>query len=481
MRPEVSERREPDRAGDIVVRSAEVGGRSPVDLRCIAGRIVEIGAKLKLEPGTLVLDAAGGAVLPGLHDHHIHLLALAGVVGSVDCGPPRIRRYDELARALRGRLGSDWLRGVGYHESVAGELDRWQLDAIVKHRPLRIQHRSGALWMLNSAAIERLGLDAGTDAPGVERDPQGRSTGRLFRLDAWLRERTGTSGAVELVPAVSRRLASYGVTGITDATADNDASTASLFERAIEQGDLVQTVFLMGRRELTLSAGSAAHPSAVKVILDEPRLPGFDELTRQIAAAHEANRPVAVHCVTRTELVFAVEAFRAAGVRSGDRIEHASVAPAEVVASLRELGLIVVTQPGFIRERGDSYLVDVEANDLPWLYRCRGFLDANVALAAGTDAPFGDPDPWLAMRTAIDRRTLAGATVGPAESLSPEQALALFTSAPELPGVRQRQLAVGAAGDLCVLARPWRTAREEMTSALVQATIRRGRIVWRRP
>jgi predicted amidohydrolase YtcJ len=85
------------------------------------------------------------------------------------------------------------------------------------------------------------------------------------------------------------------------------------------------------------------------------------------------------------------------------------------------------------------------------------------------------------MRTAIDRRTLAGATVGPAESLSPEQALALFTSAPELPGVRQRQLAVGAAGDLCVLARPWRTAREEMTSALVQATIRRGRIVWRRP
>ena len=111
--------------------------------------------------------------------------------------------------------------------------------------------------MLNSAAIDRLGLDTGTDAPGIERDPQGRATGRLFRLDAWLRERTGASGALELVPAVSRRLASYGVTGITDATADNDPSTASLFERALEQGDLLQAVFLMGRRDLALPVGSA--------------------------------------------------------------------------------------------------------------------------------------------------------------------------------------------------------------------------------
>ena len=52
-----------------------------------------------------------------------------------------------------------WIRGVGYFESVAGELDRARLDRLAPARPLRIQHRSGALWMLNSAAVDRLGLD----------------------------------------------------------------------------------------------------------------------------------------------------------------------------------------------------------------------------------------------------------------------------------------------------------------------------------
>ena len=63
-----------------------------------------------------------------------------------------------------------------------------------------MQHRSGALWMLNSAACRALGLDAGADAPGVERDGRGRATGRLFRLDAWLRERLGEEALPDLAP-----------------------------------------------------------------------------------------------------------------------------------------------------------------------------------------------------------------------------------------------------------------------------------------
>jgi predicted amidohydrolase YtcJ len=184
--------------------------------------------------------------------------------------------------------------------------------------------------------------------------------------------------------------------------------------------------------------------------------------------------------VTRTELVLAVASFAAAGARGGDRIEHAAVAPPEAVALLAESPLTVVTQPNFIRERGDGYATRVEPGDRPWLYRGRGFLDAGVPLGGGTDAPFGDPDPWLAMRAAVDRRSAGGLVLGSDEALSPEQALALFTSPAHAPGAPSRRIEVGAPADLCLLDRPWLEARRELSSAHVAATLRGGSLSWRR-
>ena len=70
--------------------------------------------------------------------------------------------------------------------------------------------------------------------------------------------------------------------------------------------------------------------------------------------AHAIDRPVAVHCVTRAELVLAATAFAAAGSHPGDRIEHASVAPPDVVELLSELPLTGVTRPNFIHEACDA-------------------------------------------------------------------------------------------------------------------------------
>ena len=164
-----------------------------------------------------------------------------------------------------------------------------------------------------------------------------------------------------------------------------------------------------------LETGSLS-TGARKIVLVDAELPGPSELAAEIAAAHAQERIVAIHCVTRAELALAIAALEAAGVLAGDRIEHASVAPPDTVEQLASLGVAVVTQPGFLRERGDAYRTDVEPRDQPWLYRCRGFLEAGVALGGGTDAPFGDLDPWLAMRAADIDLDQAMATVRRAET-----------------------------------------------------------------
>ncbi|PRC53753.1 amidohydrolase, partial [Mycobacterium sp. ITM-2017-0098] len=85
------------------------------------------------------------------------------------------------------------------------------------------------------------------------------------------------------------------------------------------------------------------------------------------------------------------------------------------------------------------------------LWRLASLLDAGVSVALSTDAPFGDADPWAAMRAAVHRRAPSGVVLGSDERISAATALALFTG--DRPGVPQR-IGPGARGDLCILTAP---------------------------
>ena len=147
--------------GELMLRDVEVAGRR-IDVRLAGDLVAETGRGLVPSPAAEVVEGGGGALLPGLHDHHLHVLATAAARLSVPAGPPRVRDRAGLAAALRAADAAlpvgRWIRAVGYHASVAGDLDRWALDALVAARPVRIQHRSGARWVLNGAAVSALGL-----------------------------------------------------------------------------------------------------------------------------------------------------------------------------------------------------------------------------------------------------------------------------------------------------------------------------------
>ncbi len=428
------------------------------------------------------MDAAGGALLPGLHDHHIHLLALAAAQRSVRCGPPDIGTGDELA-ALLGHHNDGgnpaWLRGVAYHDCVAGDIDRHWLDRHIPDRPARIQHRGGRLWVFNSRGLAALGLPGSDEPPGLER-VAGELTGRLYEGDRWLRSRLPTD--LPDLRDVSARLAGYGVTGLTDATPANGVQEWDYFRRAQRRGRLLQRVRMMGGHGLQDRVDDALlQRGEYKIHLLESALPDPDELVGEISVAHAAGRSVAVHCVTLAELAFALGLLREAGTRPGDRIEHASVTGPEQLQVIAESGLRVVTQPQLVAERGDQYLTDVERAEQPWLYRCAGYLAAGIPLAGGSDAPFGGPDPWCAMRAAVERRTASGTALGAAEALSPEQALALFLSPPAAPGYPRAALVPGAPADLCLLAAPWSELRDDLDSRHVRLTWRAGELIHGEP
>jgi predicted amidohydrolase YtcJ len=256
---------------------------------------------------------------------------------------------------------------------------------------------------------------------------------------------------------LSQRLTSYGVTGVTDATPDLDADAVVALTRAHGHGELRQHVHW-------LAPG--------KRILHDDGL-DLDELTDWIAARHREG-PVAVHCVTASQLVVTLAALEAAGVHPGDRIEHAAVVPDDSLADLARLNPVVVTQPNFVAERGDQYLLDVAADDQPGLWRLASLRRAGVRVALSTDLPFGGADPWAAMRAAVHRTTGRGAVLNKAECVTPAQALAMFFGFADRPGVT-RTVAPGQPGDLCVLAAPPAEVLDTLDAGLVAATVVGGR------
>lgn len=493
----------------MLIRHAEIdflqpGAARQVDVRIADGHVAEIAAAGSLSPAakTTVIDAAGAALLPGLHDHHLHLAALAVALESLPCGPPQVMTAAALVEALQTRAAAtalgEWIRGVGYHESVAGEIDRHWLDRILPQHPVRIQQRSGRLWLLNSAALDLLlaGMTPDSLPPGVDRQ-HGRATGRILDADDWLRQRlqavqssqsgqTGQPGQPVGFPSLRRvgqLLAAQGITGVTDTTAQNDLAQYARFVAAHAAGELAQDLLIMGDASLdtlmpaSASTSAAVRPGPLKLHLHEHDLPDFAATVAAITRSHAAGRAVAAHCVTLGELVFALGALEAAGAHPGDRIEHAALAPPAVLPMLQARGVTVVTQPNFVHERGDAYLQAVAPDELPWLYRLRGLQAAGISLAGGVDAPFGELNPWQAMQAAVTRRTRQGASLGAAEALTPEAALALFLAPLSAPGAPPRRIVVGAPADLCLLDRAWHQARQQLAKTVVRATLKSGSLI----
>src|SRR5215213_1288211 len=98
----------------VLFREVEVGG-AVTDVEVRDGVVSAVGPNLLAAPGSELVQGAGGALLPGLHDHHLHLLALAAHVASADLAG--VNGLDGLAGALRNApRARGWIRATGYHE-----------------------------------------------------------------------------------------------------------------------------------------------------------------------------------------------------------------------------------------------------------------------------------------------------------------------------------------------------------------------------
>lgn len=160
------------------------------------------------------------------------------------------------------------------------------------------------------------------------------------------------------------------------------------------------------------------------------------------------------------------------------RLEHVTIADAELAKELSTSGYGIATQPGFIHLF--PWLAQLPVPSDVSVVPVKSFVDRHGFVAFSTDQPSGEPDPWIGLACAVSRLTPEGKAVCLEEAVDPETAIALFTrEAARLAGYDGGTIRPQKPADLVVLNDdPLRPGLLEERLVRPVATFLRGRLAW---
>ena len=479
--------------------------------------------------GTRQLEAAGGLVVPGFVDSHVHFLWGGDGLASVqlrDAATPEVFTDRIAAFAAELEPGEWILNGTWDHENWGGELPtRDWIDAVTPENPVWITRLDGHMALANSRALDIAGVTADTgDVSGgtIVRDADGRPTGVLKdnAMDLVARAVPAPTPAQldRMLQAAMEHVARQGVTTVHDMA---DFDSLATYRRArvrdalrtrirsfvplAQWQRLAEDVDANGRGDAWLATGGlkgfmdgslGSHTAAFfEPFTDAPEDRGLlvndpAEVEAWVRAADQRGLQVAVHAIGDRAISLLLDIYQRVADDHGPRdrrfrIEHAQhIHPADV-ARFAELDVIPSMQPYHAIDDGRWADKVIGAERARTTYAFAGLLDAGAGVAFGSDWPVAPPTPLEGIYAAVTRQTLDGAHPGgwvPAQKLSVEQALEAYTVGAARAAFdedRIGSLAPGKLADFVVLDRDiTRIAPEEIRETRVLTTVIGGDVVY---
>jgi hypothetical protein len=547
----VGAQREDDGPVDLIVINGQVYTAERDELaEAVAVRgnkIVRVGSNREIQrlsrAQTTVIDARGGAVVPGFNDAHAHLVSGGLALDQVSLSDATT--LEEIKETIR--VWSDlhpersWITGRGwYYQAFGGAMPTRQLlDSLVPDRPAYLVAYDGHTGWANSAALARAGITRRTANPAngiIVRDPRtGEPTGALKEAAMALVR------AVAPQPTEEDRLAAaraaideahrFGITSVHDA--GGSVADLELYDRLRKRGELTLRVYHSLGADATLTAAGLDALEQVRVrFADDPvlktgaiKLMADGAIESHTASMLEpyANRPatkgaasftpehltsivamldrrgwqVMTHAIGDAAVRMALDAYEAAAAANPapergrrHRIEHIETIHPDDVPRFGALGAVASMQP--VHATPSPTPGDVWSTNLGPARAMRGWLWAAVAkaggpLAFGSDWPVMGFDPLTGLHVAVTRTTTDGLPAGgwiPSERLPLRQAIQAYTrdgAWASFDEQRKGTLTRDMLADLVVLSDDiFAGPPAGLTAAEVVVTIADGKVVYRR-
>ena len=508
-------------------------------------RITALGTRAAMEamaPGAVCIDLAGAALLPAFIDPHSHFsnvassllqLRLDGATSFADM-EARLRAY-----ILQNKLAPGaWVTASGYDHNRLAEQhhpDKTLLDAAAPDNPVVLQHASGHVGVLNSAALKALGITAGTPVPEggkIALGPAGAPTGYMEEgafvacikrvpgptLDAMLGAfqqaqdiyaahgiATVQEGlmAAQMIPMyqalVKSGLLKLDVVGYCEPEAAEEYRAA--FPASIRR---YEGHFKLGGYKIFLDGSPQARTAWMTrpylgtepgEELDSPdsgycgRATLSDEAVEAAVAkaAHDGVQILA-HCNGDAAAGQYIAACKAVAVREPRLPEirpvmiHAQLVRADQLDEMPALGMIPSFFVAHVYHWGDIHLRNFGPERASRISPAGDALDRSIPFTFHQDSPVIQPDMLETLWCAVNRITRGGVLLGPEERVSTLAALQAVTVNAAHQYFEENEkgaLSPGMKADLVILNRdPLNTDPRELNRLKVLATIKNGEVIY---
>jgi predicted amidohydrolase YtcJ len=410
---------------------------------------------------TEVVDVAGGMVLPGFQDAHVHVLESG--IALADCDLSAAADGDAVLAAVAACAAADggtgWLRGGGYQLTYfpGGRAQASTLDRVVAARPVFLLSSDAHSAWVNSAALARAGITARTPDPAagrIERDPTtGEPSGTLREAAVDLVARLLPPRTAEERRAGLRRglevARGFGITAFQDANVD--AENLAAYAELAARGELTARVSVAlgvdperGPEQVSeLSAlrqryqGGLLRVGTAKLFLDgvieaqtaallEPYVgmgPGMEDYRGELnyeprrfeQIVLELDRQgfqIHIHAIGDRAIRVALDALEGARQANGARdarhhLAHIQLWNPADIPRLRELGVIANFQP--LWAYADAFITDLTEPFLGpersrWLYPIKSVVDSGAEVVFGSDWDVSTMNPLPAIEVGITRQ-----------------------------------------------------------------------------
>lgn len=411
------------------------------------------------------------------------------------------------------------------------ELTRHDLDKASQKHPICLVHVSVHGAVVNSLALKELGYTKKTpDPPGgiIYRDSQGEPNGIIsesafmtplfFQKPSIYAHMIAAYEPQERVKMIKRCAARYqrlGLVGVHDPFVDS--LTWQTYAEAAQQGQLHLRIYAyilnqwadpflsmgiksgfgsewvkVGAIKIFLDGGMSSRTAAVSRPYIYPPSAGrgilnYDQksLNREIEKFHKAGYQISVHAQGDRALSVLLKAFGRTidkGNSLRHHIVHAGNLTSEQIEQVKDLGLYITSQPNFFSLLGDGFIEAYGQDRARDLYRFRTILEKGIKLAFSSDCPVADPNPLIGLRDALLRKTGSGQDFGPAESLSADKALPLYTREAAYFSFEEKErgtLREGKLADFIVLDKnPLEVPAEKIPECQIKMTVIGGQIIY---
>lgn len=468
----------------------------PVDVHLAEGFVVDIAPAGALPRRGSVLDAEGAWLIPGLWDHHVHVVQWALAAQREALGGATSATHAAAIMAAAAPLADGRRIGAGFRDALWPDPPRLSvLDAATGDVPTYLINADVHSVWLNTAALRREGFEP--DGTGVLReDPAFEISRRLNAVAADI--------ADPLVERMARDAASRGVVGLVDLDMawNEDAWTrriaAGFDTLRVEFGiypESLDRAIAEGLQTGDIARGAhsdLARVGALKVITDgslgtrtaatshpypgDPHNHGMltvdlatlvDLMTRATGAGIAS----AIHAIGDVANSQALDAFAATG--AWGTVEHAQLVAHADIPRFARLGVGASVQP-------EHAIDDRDMTDAIWAgqtaqpYPLRSFAESGANLLFGSDAPVAPLDPWAAMAAAVFRTRDGREPWQAHQSLDAATALAASTRGGSAAAALVEP---GARADLAVVAHdPLAASEAQLRGMTVGATLLAGRL-----